>query len=156
MTNVIRNTPPCLIPKELCKENQIKNYWSVLNNDTHSEYFGTDDWDSFFLIYPKPSEEETSHELSLMLGQFREKYPNLTHAMGLNVNDEGVNILTFKNKEIVYASFFPYNAKEDILYHITNITQQFFDDFFPVDLYYQQIPPQILRLLKDYYELKPL
>lgn len=155
MIAVIKNTPSCLIPKELFKEELIKNYGSILHKSSHYEYFGKDDWGNFYLIYPKPNEEDSLHEMSMMYGQFREKYPNIEHAVGMDIDDNAIRILVFKNQEIAYSGSFSYDLNEDVLYHITNITQQFFDTNTPVDFYYQQISPQILRLLSNYYELKP-
>jgi hypothetical protein len=156
MPTIIRDTPACLIPKELFKEEKIQEYWSVLYASPQTENIGKDDLGSYFLIYPKPKEEEVTHEIRYMYYQWQEKFPHHPYSIFINIYDDRFNILALKDEDIVYSGNFSYSVKEDILYHVTNISQQFFEDIYQVTIFYQQLSPDILRLLNQYYEIKRL
>jgi hypothetical protein len=155
MSAIIRNTPSCLIPKDLFQEEKINEYWSVLNESSNLDSFGKDDLEQFFLVYPKSKQIDSIHEISLMYSSFREKFPNEMHAVCINVNEDGFNLLALREQRIAYTGYFQYAAPEDILYHISNLAQQIFSDISLVGFYYQQISPHILRLLNNYYNMIP-
>jgi len=157
MSTVICNAPSCLIPKELFQEEKIQEYWNVLYaTQLHHESIGKDELENFFLLYPNPKNVDAIHEISFMFKELREKFPNQPHAVCINVHDTGFNLLALKEQHIAYTGYFHYAVKEDILYHITNIFQHFFDDNTQVAFFYQQLSPAILRLLSNYYEMKKL
>jgi len=153
---LIQNIPSLLIPKELYKEEKIQEYWNVLHPDSQSEYLGKDDLGSFFLLYPKIDKEDSIHEISVLYKEFMNKFPNNEHAVCVNVYENGVNLLVIKNREIAYAGYFRISLKEDVLYHLANVTQQFFDDVPAIIFAYQQLPATVLRLLGNYYEMKKI
>jgi hypothetical protein len=156
MPAVICNTPACLIPKELFKEEKIQEYWSVLYALSSLENIGKDDLENYFLIYPKPNEEDVMHEIRYMYNQLKEKYPHHACSLIINVYDDRFNILALKDEDIVYSGNFCFSVKEDILYHLTNISQQFYENIDQVIIFYQQLNSDILRLLNQYYEVKQL
>jgi hypothetical protein len=61
-----------------------------------------------------------------------------------------------KDHTLAFAGYFNYTVKEDVLYHLTNISQQYFENILHLDFVYQQLSPSVLRLLNNYYEMKPL
>jgi hypothetical protein len=153
MPAIIRNTPACLIPKELFKEEKTQEYWNVLY--PHQENMQKEDLDNYFLIYPKPKEADSTHDISSMYKEIRKKYPNQENSICINVFDEMFNIIALKENSIIYAGNFCFSEKEDILYHLTNISQQFFENI-SVTFFYQQLSTPVLRLLNKYYEMKKL
>jgi hypothetical protein len=155
MPTVIRNTPACLIPKELYKEEKIQEYWNVLFVTPHHETVVKDDLGEFFLLYQN-KELDTVHEISLMYQYLQEKFPEHNHAICINVYDEGFNLLVVKNCKIAYTSYFHFSVNEDILYHLANVSQQFFENISQITFFYQQLTPPVLRLLNNYYEMKKL
>jgi hypothetical protein len=154
MPTVVRNTPACLIPKELCKEEKIQEYWNVLAVTLLHEPVVKDDLGDFFLLY-QSKESDTVHEISLMYQYLQEKFPEHNHAGCINVYDEGFNLLAVKDGKIIYAGYFHFSVNEDILYHLANISQQFFENI-QVTFFYQQLTPPVLRLLNNYYDMKKL
>jgi hypothetical protein len=154
MTPAILNTPSCLIPKELFKEEKITTYWSALYN-TNYEYFGKDEMDHFILLYPKLKDEDTIHEITFMYQNFCEKYADKPQVICFNIDDDGVDLLALKEQQTEYTGFFAFTTKEDLLYHLANISQQIFGTT-TVDFYYRQAPAQLLSFLNNYYEIKPL
>ena len=156
MPTVIRNTPTCLIPKELFKEEKIRDYWSVLYAAPHYESIGKDDLENSFLLYPKPKDADTVHEITLVYKDLQEKFPDQIHAICINVYDDGVSLLALKDRQIAYTGHCQYTVKEDVLYYLTNVFQQFFENIAQVNFFFQQLPPDILRLLDNYYEMQKL
>jgi len=157
MSTVICNAPSCLIPKELFKEEKIQEYWNVLYaTPLHHESIGKDELENFFLLYPTPKDVDTMHEISFMYKELRENFANQPHAICINVHETGCNVLALKDQHITYTGYFHYSVKEDILYHLTNIFQHFFDNNAQVTFFYQQLSPAILRLLSNFYEMKKL
>ncbi len=157
MPTVISNTPTCLIPKELFKEEKIREYWSILYALPPShESIGKDELEDFFLLYSKPKFTDTIHEITLMYKDLQEKFPNEMQTICINVYDNGFNLLALKDRKIVYAGYYHYAVKEDVLYHLTNVSQQFFENISPVTFFYQQLPPEILRLLNNYFKMRKL
>jgi len=156
MPTLVQNTPFLLIPKELFKEEKIREYWNLLHPKSQSENLGKDDLINFFLLYPKPNDENSIHEISVLYKEFMEKFPKNEHAVCANVYEDGFCILVIKNREIAHASYFNYSVKEDVLYHIANISQHFFEDVAQIIFAYQQFPPTVLRLLDNYYEMKKI
>jgi len=154
MPAIIHNTPACLIPKELFKEEKIQEYWNVLY--PHQENLAKDDLDTYFLLYPKPKETDSIHDISCMYKILQEKYPHQACAICINVYDEVFNLIALKDSEIAYAGHFSFSVKEDILYHLTNISQQFYENISQITFSYQQLSSPVLRLLNKYYEMKKL
>ena len=154
MPTVIRNTPACLIPKELCNEEKIQEYWNVLSVNPHQERITKDDLGDFFLLYPN-KEWDAIHEISFMYQNFQKQFPEQNHAICLNVYETGFHILAIKDAKIVYVGYFQSSVNEDIMYHLANITQQFFENI-SVTFFYQQLPVSVLRLLNNYYEFKKM
>ena len=157
MPVIICNAPSCLIPKELFKEEKIQEYWSVLYNiPLRREDIGKDELENFFLLYPNPKDVDAIHEITFMYNALREKFPEQIHAICINVHENGFNLLALKEQHIVYIGYFQYTANEDVLYHITNIFQHFFENIPQITLFYQKLPFAVLRLLNNYYDLKEL
>jgi len=156
MPTIINNTPACLIPKELFNKEKIQEYWNVLHPHTHQEHLGKDDIGNYFLLYPKPNEGDAMHDICFMYNKLQKKYPQQSHSICINVYDDGFNILACKESDVVYAGHFSFSVKEDVLYHLTNISQQYYENISQVKYYYQQLPHTILRLLNHYYEMKKL
>jgi len=156
MPTLIQNTPALLIPKELFKEEKIREYWSILHPVSHFENMGKDDLENFILLYPKPNNEDSIHEISVLYKEFREKFPDNEHAVCINAYEDGLSLLVIKNREIAHASYFHYTVKEEVLYHLANASQHFFEDIFAVVFAYQQLPATVLRLLDNYYDMKKI
>ena len=156
MPETLHNTPFCLIPKELFKKEQIHEYWNVIYPEPNTENFGVDELENFFLIYPKSKEEESVHEISLIYGELRAKLPNQENIFFINLLDEKIYLLVIKDHTLAFAGYFNYTVKEDVLYHLTNILQHYFENILQVDFRYQQLSSSVIRLLNNYYEMKPL
>ena len=157
MPTVICNAPSCLIPKELFKEEKTQEYWNILYNmPLHHEDIGKDDLENFILLYPSPKEVNSIHEISFMYNSLQEKFSGQSHAICINVHDNGLSLLTLKDRHIVYTGYFRFSANEDVLYHLANVTQHFFENISQVTFFYQKLPPTVLRLLNNYYEMKEL
>jgi hypothetical protein len=157
MPAVICDAPSCLIPKELFQEEKIPAYWSALYNiPIRFEDLGKDDLENFFLLYPNSKNADSIHEISLMYNRLKEKFPEPIHAICLSVHENNFNILALKESQIVYTGYFQYAVNEDILYHLTNIAQQFLENISPVTFFFQQLPPSLLRLLNNYFDMMEL
>jgi len=156
MPTVIRNAPACLIPKELFKEEKIRDYWNVLHPISDHESIEKDDLENSFLLYSKPKDADTVHEITLIYKDLQEKFPDQIHAICIHVQDDGFCLVALKDRKIAYTGHFRYAVKEDVLYHITNVFQRFFENTAQINFFYQQLPPDILRLLNNYYEMKKL
>ena len=156
MPETLHNTPFCLIPKELFKKEQIHEYWNVLFPEPLPENFGIDELENSFLIYPKPKDEEAVHEINFIYKNLREKFPNQENIIFINLLDEKIYLLVIKEHTMAFAGYFNYTVKEDVLYHLTHISQQYFEDILHVDFRYQQLSSGVLRLLNNYYEMKSL
>jgi len=156
MPTIVKNTPTLLIPKELYKEEKIQEYWNVLHPTSQHENIGIDFTENFYLLYPKPKYEDTIHEISAMYQDFTEKFSDKENAVCVNVYENDFSLLVIKNKTIEYTGYFQYTVNEDVLYHFTNVFQHFFENNPHVVFAYQQILPEILRLLNNYYEMKQI
>ena len=157
MPTIICDAPSCLIPKELFKEEKIQEYWSVVYNiPIHHEDIGKDDLENFLLLYPSPKDIDSIHEISFMYNNLQEKFPNQSRAICISVHEGVFNLLALKEQCIVYTGYFHFSANEDILYHLANIIQQFFENVSQITFFYQQLAPMVLRLLNNYYEMKKL
>lgn len=156
MVTIIRDTPSWFIPKELFREEKIQEYWSVLHTTSQVEEIGKDEVENFILLYPKPKDVHTVHEISLMYKDLREKFPENHHAVYVNVYDECFNLLLLKDADIAYSGYFRFSVKEDVLYHIANVAQKVFEDISQVTFAYKQAPPAIIYLLNDYYDMKKI
>ena len=156
MPETLHNTPFCLIPKELFKKEQISEYWNLLYPEPHPQNFAVDELENCFLIYPKTKDEEVVHEINLSYKKLREKYPNQANIILSNLLDEKIYLLVIKDYTLVFTGYFKHTVKEDVLYHLAHTSQQYFENSLPVDFVYQQLSPSILRLLNNYYEMKPL
>ena len=156
MLTVIHNTPVCLIPKELCKEEKIQEYWNMLYVTPQYESIGKDELENCFLIYPKPKDTDSIHEITFMYNDLQEKFPQQRDAICINVYEDGLNLLALKDGQIAYTGYFRISVKEDILYHLINISQHFFENMTPIAFFYQQLSPTLLRFLSQYFEMKKL
>ena len=156
MPTVICNTSPCLIPKELFKEEKIQAYWHCLNAPTNDERIGKDELQNFFLLYAKSKNEDTIHEITSMYQNMQEHFQNQKHAICVSENDKGINLFALKDGNMVYAGCFQCTAKEDVLYHLTNMSQQYFEDISSIAFFYQQLSSDTLRFLNQYYEMQKL
>ena len=156
MPTVIRNTPACLIPKELCKEENIQEYWSVLYATLQYESIEKDELKNCFLLYPKPKDTDTIHEITFMYNNLQEKFPHQACAICINVYEDGFNLLAVKDGNIAYTGYFHFSVKEDVLYHLINISQQFFESIASITFFYQQLSSALLRFLNNYFEMKKL
>ena len=156
MPEVIRNTPSLLIPKELFKEEKIQEYWNVLYPNSPSEKMGKDELENFFLLYPKPNDDDSIHEINVLYHEFLEKFQDNDDAICLNVYDDGFNLLVVKHRNMEYTGYFRFSVNEDVLYHLANISQHFFEDISQVVFGYQQLPTAILRLLDNFYDMKKI
>jgi len=156
MPAIIRNTPFCLVPKVLFQEELLHEYWDLLHAPPRSESLGKDDLENLFLLYPKPKNEDTVHEITLMAENLRENFSHQANIIFLNVYEEGFYLLVVKDQTLAFAEYFHYTVKEDILYHLANTAQQYFETISHVTFVYQKLPPSVLRLLNHYYEMIPL
>jgi hypothetical protein len=154
MHAVIRNTPAELIPKELFKEEKIQEYWSVLYSNISQESIGIDDVEECFLLYPKPKDMDTRHEISILYKNIREQFPNEAHAVCLDIFDNNLTLLVLKDMNIVFTGNINFSVNEDIVYHLANISLHFFEDISQITFYYEQLSPKILRFLKKYFEMQ--
>ena len=156
MPIVIRNTPSGLIPQELFKEEKIQEFWNVLCPNSRNECIAADDLGHSFLLYPKPQNVETIHEISLMYKNIREQYPDEADAISIEVYDNDFNLLVLKDMNITFTGYFHFSVNEDIVYHLANVAQHFFEDVSQITFYYKQLSPKILQLLNEYFEMKQL
>jgi hypothetical protein len=156
MPKIILNTPSLLIPKELFMEEKNREYWNALLPVSPFENIGKDDLENFFLLYPKVNDEDSIHEISVLYKKFRKKFSNIEQAICINVYEDGFNLLVLKSHKIEYTGYFCFSVKEDVLYHLANISQHFFEDIYKIVFAYQQLPSEILRLINNYYEMKKI
>jgi len=156
MPAVVHNTPACLIPKELFKEEKAQVYWYVLYPNFHCDSIAKDDLDNFYLLYPSSKNADSIHETTSMYNSLRKNFPQQSDAICINIYDGWLSLLALKDNQIAYAGYFCFSVREDILYHIANISQQFFEDLSQILIYYSQISTQNLLFLKEYFELKQL
>ena len=156
MSTRISNTPALLIPKELFKEEKIREYWNLLHPGYQPENLGKDNLKDLFLLYSKSEEEESTHEITILYEKFIEKFSDHEHAICINVHEIGFNLLVIKNRDIAYTGYFHYSGKEDVLYHLANVSQRFFEDISSVVFIYQQLPTSISHFLDHYYEMKKI
>jgi len=152
MPTVIRNTPTELVPQELFNAEKIQEYWNVLYPNHNNETIGADELGEFFLLYPKPKDVDTVHEITLMYQNLREK-PN---AIGIEVYKNSFNVLVVKNSNVAFIGYFNYVINEDILYHLANVSQHFFEDIASITIFYKQLSSKMLILLNKYFEMKQL
>ena len=156
MNTTVYNTPFCLIPKELFNEEKKRDYLGLFLQKPVPELMGKEEMDSYFLIYPTPTEEESIHNISLMYKNIKEITPELSDVICVNVYEDKLFLLVLKAGKIEYAGFQHFTVKEDVVYHIANVTQQFFENNSQPDYYYLQLIPEQLRLLCNYFEMKKL
>ena len=156
MLATVHNMPSLLIPKELFREEKIGEYWGILQPVSQIENIGKDELGDFFLLYPKPNKEDSNHEIFVLFNQFLRKFPKNEHAICINVHEDGFSLLVIKERNVLYTGYFRYIVKEDVLYHLANISQHFFEDINQIVFAYQQIPTAIIRLLENYYEMKKI
>lgn len=156
MPTIITNTPFCLIPKELLIEEKIQEYWHTLYPTPENINIGKDEMENFFLLYPKPNDMEAIHEISFLYNSLQEKKSNNECMIGMSLYENRFFVLALKNLNIAYSGYFYYTEKEDILYHLTNISHHFFDRAAPVIFYYQHLPVACLRFLNQYFEINKI
>jgi len=153
---IIYNTPSLFIPKELFKEEKLNEYWNVLCGYSQQGELGKDDLENYTMLYVKPKNCEATHETTHLYKMIKEKFPEQLEAVCINVYDDTCYLLVLKDNEVAFSGYFHYTVNEDVLYHIVNITQHFFENNFKVTFFYQQLSPAILRLLNEYFEIKKL
>ncbi|MCL2167524.1 MAG: DUF3822 family protein [Lentimicrobiaceae bacterium] len=156
MPTIITDTPAYLVPKELCNEEKIQEYWNIMHDNLQQEKICKDELDNFFLIYPKQKEEDTIHEITVMHNYLKENYLAITDAICINVYNTNCYLWALKDRDIAYTGSFQYSEKEDILYHLANISHHFFENISPISFFYQQLSSDLLRFLSKYYEIKKL
>jgi len=156
MPAVIHNTPSGLIPKELFEEEKIQEYGRILFGNTQDEQIGKDDLNTFFLLYPIHKEKDTIHEITVMYHNLQKKFPNQAQAICINVYENGFNLLVLKDQNIAYSGYYQITVKEDIVYHLANITQRFFANVSQTAFFYQHISPTVLQFLDKYFEINKL
>jgi len=156
MPTTLYNTPFCLIPNELFVQEQILEYWKVMYPPPHPKNFGIDKLENFFIIYPNSKDEETVHEVTHIYNNLCDKFPNKVNIIYINLRDEKIFLLVIKDQTLAFTGYFNYSVKEDVLYHLTNIFQKYFENSLLVDFVYQQLSSSVLRLLNNYYKMKPL
>ena len=152
MPTVIRNTPTELVPQELFNAEKIQEYWSILYPNFTNETIGADELRDSVLLYPKPKEEDTIHTITQMYQNMREE----TDAIGLEVYENSFNVLVMKNSNVAFVGYFNYVVNEDILYHLANVSQHFFEDISQITFFYKQLSSKMLILLNKYFEMKQL
>jgi hypothetical protein len=156
MHAVIRNTPAGLIPQELFKSENTQEYWNILYPNLQQESIAAETLGAFFLLHPKTSEEGTIHEISLMYQNIKEKFSNQADAICLNVDNNTLSLLVLKENEIAFTGYFNYAVDEDIVYHLANITRQFFEDVSQITVFYKQLTQKKLHFLNHYFKMKRL
>jgi len=153
---IICDTPSIIIPKELFREEKIHEYWNSLCSSSKQEEFGKDELENYIILYPRQKKEDSIHETTNLFHIIREKFPEQTEAVCINVYEDTFCLLVIKNREITYSGYFQYTVKEDVLYHVANISQHFFENNHRINYYYQHLSPAILRLLNTCFEIKKL
>ena len=156
MSTIIRNTPSELVPKELFNAEKIQEYWNVLYPNLNNETIGADELGAFFLLYPKPKDTEALHIIIPMYQNMKEKCPNQVDAIGVEVYENSFNVLAMKDRNIAFVGYYNFAANEDILYHLANVAQHFFEDISQITCFYKQLSSQMLKLLNTYFEMKQL
>jgi len=156
MPTVISNTPVGLVPQELFKEEKTREYWNVLSQNQYQEHIGVDHLEYSFLLYPKPQDVETIHEITLMYNNLKNRSPKSIDAICLDVYENDFNLLVLKDMNLMLAGYFHFNTKEDIVYHLANVSQHFFEDLSQITYYYKQLSPKILHFLEDFFEMQQL
>jgi hypothetical protein len=156
MNTTVYNTPFCLIPKELFNEEKKWDYFEMFFQKSAPEFMGKDEMDSYYLFFPKQTEEESIHIVSFMYKSVKEKTPELSDVICAYVWEDKLFLIALKECKIEYAGFHYFTVKEDVVYHIANVTQQFFDTNFKPEYYYLQLIPEQLRLLCTFFEMKKL
>ena len=156
MPTTICNTPAGLIPQELFKEEKIQEYWNVLYPNLYQEFMGIDKLGEFVLLYPKPKDEETTHEITRMYQTMIEKFPQQTNTIGLYIYENSFSMLAVKDRNVVFVGFFYFSADEDIVYHLAHVSHHFFENISQIKFYYQQLSPKMLHLLNNYFEMTQL
>jgi hypothetical protein len=150
------NTPFCLIPKEVYIEEKILEYSRFMLSNSLNYNIGKEELDNYFLIYPKQKEENSIHIISLMYKYIKESISEQPHIICANEQDGLLHLLCIKDHMIEFAGFFDISVKEDVVYHVANISHQFYENTSQVGFYYQQLTPDVLRLLVNYFEMKKL
>jgi len=153
MLTVVRNTPSCLIPKELFKEETIQEYWNVLFPNSYNESIGCDNFEDSFLLYPKPQNTESIHEVSLMYKNIREQFFDKSEAICLNVDENICNLMILKDLNILFMGHFNFSVNEDIVYRLVNFSQHFFENISNITFFYRQLPPTTPSFLKKYFTM---
>jgi hypothetical protein len=156
MNTTVSYTPFSLIPKQLFKEEKIIEYFNFLVHKPANENVGKEELENYYLIYPKQKEEDSIHVISLMFNNILEKNPEPSHLICINAHEDFLHLLCIKEHKIEFAGFFHFSVKEDVVYHVANVYQQYYENIFPVDFYYLQLTPDVLRLLDNYFEMKKL
>ncbi|MCL2313421.1 MAG: DUF3822 family protein [Firmicutes bacterium] len=147
----------CVIPKELFQKEKVVDYWSALfDAPILRENLGIDDLDNCVLLYPNSHGTVFRHIVSFMYHEMKEKFPNYPHAICMNLHENALNFLAVNDHHIVYAGHFECSTNEDILYHLSNISQHFFQNISKINYFYKQLPHPVLRLLRSYYDMNEL
>jgi hypothetical protein len=156
MNTSIYHTPSCLIPKKLFKEEKKIEYFDFLINKPTYENIGKEELENYSLVYPKHKEEDSIHVISLMYQNIKENISEQSHIFCVSEHENTLHFLCIKEHKIEYAGFVNFTVKEDVLYNITNVFQQFYENISQVNFFYQQLTPDVLRLLVNYFEMKKL
>ena len=154
MATVISSSPFCLIPKELYDEKNIHDYWNALYPDNVNENIGTDDIESSYLLYPKPNNVDARYELSVSYNRIKRKLQNHANIVYICTFENELKLLVIKDNNLVYIGCLHFDTKEDVLYHLANVSQHYYENNLQVIFLYQQLTASILRLLKKYFDIK--
>ena len=153
MPIIVPNSHFCLIPKELFKEEKKQLYWNTLYPDIHCDNIAKDDFGDFYLLYANSKNAESIHGITFMYNSLQKNFSQQADAICLSICDNRFLILALKDYQLVHSGYFYFSVQEDILYHIVNLSQHFFEDFYQTPIYYNQISQKNLSFLKEYFEM---
>ncbi|MDR0206541.1 MAG: DUF3822 family protein [Bacteroidales bacterium] len=156
MNTTVYTTPFCLIPKIFFNEEKKRDYLDIFFEKPISQFMGKEEMDSYFLIYSTQTAEESTHIISLMYKNIKEITQELSDVICVNVYEDELFLLVLKKGKVEYAGFNYITVKEDVVYHIANVAQQFFENNSQPEYYYLQLIPEQLRLLCNYFTMKKL
>lgn len=126
------NNSSTLVPSDLFDNKNLLNYLKynttiqindfaandlILENQINNVYIPRTDINNF--IFKKFKAFDFYHYSSLLINKISNEFvENFTEKVFLNINDKFIDILYFKNKQLVFYNSFDYDSNEDILYYL--------------------------------------
>lgn len=151
MPQIVRSSPPLLIPNELFTEDKLLDYWTMCNQTIPIERLGIDELDSYRVLYTKPNNDFTVHILTKIYQAAKEN-----NSICIDFERNVLNCVLFSNAKLEFAGQFAVDSETDLLYHVTRLLQYHHVNTKEVVIYYYKLPEHYLELLQEYYLLKLL